>query len=459
VRAAAAGDQSDHLTDTGNAHRLAHLHGTDLHYVHLWKKWLVWDGARWKLDETGEVSRRAEDTVETIHAEAAAATDPKESKAIRAWAHTSEGAAKRKAMIDLARSDARIAIRHEAFDADPWLLNCSNGTVDLRSGSLNPSDKADLVTKLVPVDFDPNAQAPLWEKFLEEILPDPEVREFVQRAVGYSLTGSVQEQILLVCWGLGANGKSTFLEVLRAVFGDYAMNAPQDTLQAKRETSIPNDVARLRGARLITCAETEDGGRLAESRVKQLTGGDMITARFMRAEWFEFRLDGKVWLITNHKPVIRGTDYAIWRRIRLIPFAVTIPEDQRDPQLLEKLKQELPGILAWAVQGCRAWQQVRLKPPPQVMEATEAYRSEQDVLAHFLSSCCQVGSGLQVATASLYDRYKGWCADNGEYQLSQKKLAGHLMERGFENYKNGQGSMVWRGIYTAPDWCKRPADD
>lgn len=431
------------LTDTGNAERLVRLHGRDLRYVHTWARWLAWDGRRFAPDTSGEIHRRAKETVRAAYAESAQLSDADARKELARWATKSESAARIDAMIGLARAEVPVA--HEALDADPWVLNVPNGTLDLRTGELRPHRRSDLLTKLAPVEYDPSAEAPTWERFLERILPDAAVRAFVRRATGYSLTADTGEQVLFLLWGSGANGKSTFLETLMAALGDYAMKTPAETLLARREGAIPNDVAALRGARLVAAVETEEGRRLAEARLKELTGGDTVSARFMRAEWFTFKPVAKLWVATNHRPRVKGTDEAIWRRIRLIPFTVTVPEPERDPKLPERLRAELPGILAWAVAGCLDWQRDGLRPPDAVLAATSDYRAEQDVLGAFLEDRCVLAPECWVASAQLFGAYKRWCEETGEHAMTQRVLGLALGERGFTDARKGSGRARRRG--------------
>lgn len=435
------------LTDVGNGKRLAERHGRDLRFCHPWGKWLVWDGRRWAKDDTAEVCRRAKETAEAIYDELAGVTDDDVRKAIANHALRSQHDARQRAMINQASSEPGIPVLPKELDADPWLLNVANGTLNLRIGELRPHRREDLITKIIDVEYDPNAKCPTWLAFLDRIMnSNVELIYFLQRAVGYTLTGNTSEQCLFFLHGCGANGKSTLINTIGELMGDYGLQTPTETLMVKRGDSVPNDIARLKGARFVSAVETEEGRRLAEVLVKQLTGGDMITARFLHAEFFEFRPTFKLWLAANHKPVIRGTDNAIWRRIRLIPFNVTIPEAERDKELPEKLKAELPGILAWAVEGCVAWQIEGLDPPDEVRLATQGYREEMDVLAGFLNDCCIVKSIARVSAGDLYGAYCKWCEANGERPLSQRAFGMRLTERGFTRMRGTGGRFWWEGL-------------
>lgn len=305
--------------------------------------------------------------------------------------------------------------------------------------------------------YDSKAKAPKWDAFLRRIFADDvAVIDFVQRAVGYSVTGDTGEQCLFILHGSGANGKSVLLEVLGRMLGAYAKQAAPDLLLAKTQDRHPTEVADLFGARLVTAIETSEGRRLAEALVKQMTGGDKMKARFMRQDFFEFDATHKLWLATNHKPQVRGTDFAIWRRIRLIPFEVTIPKEEQVKGLAGKLlAEESPGILAWMVQGCLAWQREGLTPPSKVIDATEAYREEMDVLAGFLDECCEINQDprkaqLFTTTAKeLYEVYKQWCDRNGEHPETQQSFGMRLTERGLEREK-GRYGWSWKGIRVLP---------
>ncbi len=430
-------------TDTGNAERLVGRHGHDLAHVH-GVGWLVWAGARWRRDETGEVERRAKESVRSIHEEAAQVADHERRKAFSKWAVASESVGRIRAMIALAKSEPGIPLKADQLDPDPWLLNVRNGTLDLRTGDLRPHDRGDLITKLAPVEHDPDAKAPVWEKFLGQILPNAAVRRFLQRYAGYSLTGDVSEQILLFLYGSGANGKSTLLNTLLEVMGDYAQQAAPELLTIKRGAH-PTELADLQGARFVASVEVEEGKRMAESLVKQMTGGDRIKARYMRHDFFEFEPTHKIWLAANHQPVVRGTDHAIWRRIKLVPFEVTIPEPERDPKLPERLRAELPGVLAWAVRGCLEWQREGLGEPEEVRAATDAYREDMDPLREFFEEGCVFREDAWTASSDIRSAYQGWARETGERPLEWQIVAGRLKERGCHEKRRHRG-RGWQGV-------------
>jgi putative DNA primase/helicase len=434
------------LTDLGNAERFVYRHGENVRFCYPWRKWLVWSGSRWERDEAGRVFKLAKDTVRGIYGEAANAEDADRRKALAKHASGSESEAKIRAMLELSKPE--VPVSPDELDAAPWLLNAPNGTVDLRTGELREHRREDLLTKMAGAEHRPGTAASVWEAFLERALPGEELRGFVQRAAGYSATGDTSEQCMLINHGPGANGKSTFHEALAAALGDYAMRTPTEMLMSKRGGGVPNDVARLRGARFVTASETEEGRRLAESLIKDLTGQDTISARFMRGEFFDFKPTHKLWLSTNHKPEIRGTDNAIWRRIRLVPWAVSIPPAEQDKKLPEKLRAELPGILAWCVEGCLDWRRGGLQAPDEVRRATGAYRSEMDIIGAFLRDECELGHDFKATLKAVYERYEEWCEEGGERAESKRKFNARLSERGqFADRRSGPGGLrEWHGL-------------
>jgi putative DNA primase/helicase len=353
-------------------------------------------------------------------------------------------------MIDLARSETGVPVQPQELDAAPFLLNCHNGTIDLQTGAMRPHRRQDLLTMMIPIEFNPAALCPVWEAFLLRILPDADVRTFLQRLVGYSLTADVREQILIFLFGSGSNGKSTFISTLEALVGDYACRTRADVLMQDRHG--PNrgatpDLVKLQGRRLVTVTELQDSQRLDEALIKDLTGGDTISARDVYKSGVVFRPTHKLWLAGNHKPVITGTDTGIWRRPRLIPFTETISETERDASLSAKLLQELPGVLAWAVRGCLDWLQCGLQTPVAVMAATQEYRIEQDHLAMFIDECCVLSNNARIGRADLWDAYDAWHKRTGEsgYQ-SATKLSREIKNRpGISDLKT-DGKRFWLGI-------------
>jgi len=444
-------------SDRANAVRIAQHFGVCLlHVEHI--GWHTWQGTHWRRSDE-EALRIAAQLSRIILKEAAQCADDasqqeaaekrealtKKAEKLSAWALKSESRWRIEAVLELAR--ALLNVRTEELDHDLYALNVKNGVIDLRTGMLRPHKRADFATHCCPVAYDPEAKAPMWEAFLRRIFADDaDIIGFMQRAVGYSLTGDTGEQCLFIPYGTGANGKSVFLFVIGRLLAGYAKQAAPDLLLAKNQDRHPTEIADLFGARLVTAVETGKGRRLAENLVKQMTGGDRMKGRFMRQDFFEFDATYKLWLATNHKPKICGTDYAIWRRIRLIPFEVTIPEDERDPKLAARLiAEELSGILAWTVQGCLAWQEKGLKPPEKVRAATEAYRKEMDVLAGFLEECCLVSKSAEARASALYKAYEGWCEENEESPETQNEFGSRLTERGLTRFKRN-GRCWWRGI-------------
>lgn len=425
-------------TDMGNAERFTAQHGENVRYCFLWGKWLVWTGSRWEIDDSGYIYELAKETVKSVYVEAGNAQTDEERKALAAHARRSESANAIEAMLRLARSD--VPVSPEDLDSHPHLLNAPNGTVDLTTGEIREHRREDLLTKVTGADYRPDTPAPTWEAFLERVQPNPSVRGFIQRASGYSATGDTSEQCMFINHGEGANGKSTFQEALSDALGDYATRTPTDMLMARRFNGVPNDVARLKGARFVAAAETDEGRRLDEARIKDLTGQDTVTARFMRGEWFDFSPSHKLHLSTNHKPEIRGTDNAIWRRIRLIPWSVTVPPAEQDKKLPEKLRRELVGILAWTVAGCLQWRREGLKAPEEVRKATGEYRAEMDVLAAFLREECATVEGESTKATRLYESYREWCLEAGEKAEKQRKFGERLKERGYEKQRITSGA-------------------
>ena len=434
-------------TDLGNAKRLVAQYGEKIRYCHAWKKWLCWDGKTWSIDNNGQILRLAKDTVKRIYEEAGLISDDAQRKAVAKWAVSSESEHRINAMVSLAESEPGVPISPNELDTNPYLLNFLNETVDLRTGQLRQHNSKDFITKIIPVEYHPEATCPKWIEFLETIFNwNYDLILFTQRAVGYSLTGDTSEQCLFLLYGLGANGKSTFIDVVSMLLGDYSQGADFETFLIHKNETIRNDLARMTGRRFISAIESEGERRLAEVLIKQLTGGDTITARFLFGEYFDFKPTFKIWLAANHKPNIKGTDYAIWRRIKLIPFNVTIPEEKRISKtiLMDTFKKELPGILTWAVQGCLEWQRNGLQTPEEVKTATNGYREEMDSIGAFLGECCILTPEVRSKASDLYGVYKKWCETGGEYALSQRGFGLRLTERGLERVKSS--GNFWKGV-------------
>lgn len=435
-------------SDLGNARRLVQHHGDDIRFSHQLDSWFEWDGCRYRKDGSGAIERRAKDTVSRIYQEAAHAGED-ERKAIARHALKSEGASRIQAMISLARSEPGIPISTDDLDRDPWVLNVTNGTVNLRTGDLQPHARGDLLSKLAPVTFDPAAECPQFEAFLNRIMLErSDLVSFLQRALGYALTGLNSERVMFILFGSGRNGKSTLLETMAGVLGDYAGTAPPEMLLSRREAGIPNDLARLPGTRFVAAVETGEGRRLDEPKVKAISGGDTITARFMRSEWFDFKPTFKLFLGTNHRPVIHGTDHAIWDRIRLVPFDYRVPDEERIPDLAAHLiDTEASGILAWLIEGCLLWQTEGLGLPDAVKQANTAYRVDMDLLAGFMEDRCIVEPNASAATGDLYRAYHSWCDDAGEKSITKQAFGRRLTERGFDSAHVGKSrTRTWIGI-------------
>lgn len=435
-------------TDAANAEFFAHLYGDKMRYDHSRSRWLRWATHWWVEDSDAEVRRLAQQAAKKLYQQAPSVSDPEIAKKVAGWAISSLQRKGLDAAVSLAQAQLPIADRGDCWDMDPWLLGVANGVVDLRTGTLRDGRQEDRIAKHADVHFDPDAECPLWLAFLDRIMEgNQNLIEFLKRAVGYSLTGIVSERVLFILHGQGANGKSTLLDTIRALLGDYALRTPTETLMMKHQTSIPNDIARLKGARFVFASETEGGKRLAEALIKDMTGDDVISARFMRSEFFDFKPEFKIWMGTNHRPEIRGTDNGIWDRIKLIPFSVRIPERERDKHLSEKLHAELPGILNWAIAGCLDWQEDGLGVPDEVKRATAGYREEQDALAGFIGEHCIIKPGVKVGSTALYKAYVSWCEDANEKPDKQKTISMRLKERGFMSERTGPGGIVeWHGI-------------
>jgi putative DNA primase/helicase len=389
--------------------------------------------------------QRAIETVRSIPSEADGLTERRARQAIRAHALRSESLARLKAIIEVAKSDERVLVDQNALDAHGLLLNVLNGTVDQKISTLRPYRREDLLTKIAPVHFDPTATAPTWHGFLERVQPDPAVRAFLQRYTGYAATGDTSEQTALFLHGSGANGKTTFLETVRYVLGDYAANTPFETFLATKDSGPREDLFRLRGRRLVTAAEPEKDAKLSTATLKRLTGGDILTARELYGHFAEFAPTAKIILAFNHLLTVEAQDWGTWRRILLVLFGVKIPEAEKDKHLDKRLRAEAPGILNWLIRGCLDYQREGLNPPAAVLDATAEYRRQQDPLGDFLERRCRLGFGERCAPSDLYMAYRTWAEQSGERPMSSADFCARLRERDLIQHRNGKARW-WEGI-------------
>jgi putative DNA primase/helicase len=416
------------FSDEALALRFAERHSGDLRFVAAWSKWLAWNGAHWRFDDT----LHAFDLARHVCREAAAECNkPKVAVAI--------SSAKTVAAVErLARADRRLAATVDQWDGDPWLLNTPEGVVDLRTGQRRRHRPDDYLTKITAART--GGECSLFLAFLDRIAGgDAQLIAYLRRVLGYGLTGLTREHALFFAYGTGANGKSVLLSTVAGILGEYHRTAPIETFTATNADRHPTDLAGLRGARLVTATETEEGRRWNEPRIKQLTGGDTVAARFMRQDFFEYRPAFKLIIAGNHKPSLRSVDEAIRRRFHLIPFAVTIPAEERDGELTEKLKAEWPGILAWLIEGALEWQTEGLRPPKAVLDATEAYLSAEDATAAWIDDKCERDPSTWEQSSALFASWTSWAEQTGEFAGSMKRFAQTLEGRGFCRHKMNRG--------------------
>jgi len=435
------------FTDSTNAERFMREHGENVRYMAAWKKWLVWNGTHWKTDESGAlVHGKGLATVRNIYDELMKTTDYRERIEIEKYAVISESVRRRKSCVEAASWIESLNTSSEQLDSNPWLLNVRNGTVDVQTGEFREHRQNDFITKMANVEYDPKADCPKWKQFIREIMDyKTDVISFLQTAVGWAVTGDISEQTMFILYGTGANGKSTFLNTIMWLLGDYAIATPTESFMRKNGDQNTNDIARLRGTRFVTTTEAEQGRRLSEPIIKQITGNDRMTARFLYGEFFNFVPTFKIFMATNHKPVIKGTDHGIWRRIKLIPFTTRIEETKQDKSLEAKLKAEASGILNWLLEGTARWRKEGLKAPADILTATEDYRGEMDVIGSFLKVCCTQDESLSIRIRELYKAYSDWCGENNEHPVSERFLTLRLKEMGFEQTRTAE-ARLWCGI-------------
>jgi putative DNA primase/helicase len=445
-----SGIPSDHpLTEAGAAERFAELHGTDVRFDHRRQRWLMWAGHRWMPDADAAVTRLALDFSRRWQREAIELPDRDKREATVKFAIKLERRDAMNNMLALTKALKPIADAGDQWDVDPYLLGVRNGVVDLRTSTLRPGRPEDGITLQTAVPYDPTATCPRWERFVSEIFDGhPDLIGFIQRSIGYSLTGCTSEQVLFLLHGRGANGKGTLTNMLKRVLSDYAWNMPFATIEMRDRSAIPNDLAALVNRRFVIASETNDGSRLNEARVKALTGCDPITARFLHGEFFTFEPVGKFWLSVNHKPIVRDDSFGFWRRLRLIPFSQQFPVNQT---LTDDLQAEAPGILTWCVRGALAWQQDGLQAPAIVTDATKQYEEDSDPLAGFLADACDLEPTAVVGAKELFEHYKHW-ADHHGLEPRERLTAtmfGRKMAERLRRSKTRAG-WVYHGVARGP---------
>ncbi len=445
-------------SDAGQGEAFAELWRESLCYVP-GIGWLIWSGQRWRNDDREAVMQYA---VKAARERQKAARnraipeqiDESQQKSLQrkkeqhiAWADLAENRSRLINTLEMARTQATLIVAAEQFDSDPHVLGVRNGVVDLRTGLLRDSRRYEYISKSTTLPYFPDAQCPRFDRFMQEIFRNnTELIAFMQRAVGYSLTGEVSEQCFFLCCGTGANGKSTFLNVLKATAGDYAANAPFNTFEYNKQSSSGQELLDLRGRRLVLSSETNEGARLNEARVKAITGSDPITARRLYDRYsVTFVPVFKLWLAANHKPVITSDDEGMWRRVHLIPFTRSFRAEERDPVLAVTLARESVGILAWAIRGAMAWYKSGLDVPQSVLDATRVYREESDIFGLFLTECTEARQDGQAPSGALYECYNRWSERNGLYPLSTVRFGRTMEERGYEKKRTAAGRF-WQGL-------------
>jgi len=429
------------LSDLGNADAFVSLHGSRVRFDHNAGRWLIFNGSVWCQDVDGQVHRLAIDCIRKRYLAASLISDDMKRQKIIAWALKSEDLYRKNALLDHAKNMLQIATTIDRFDLDPMLLGVKNGVIDLRIGRLLRGQPDHMVSKCCSCEFKPDAKCPRWEQFLGEIFSgDREIINFIQLAIGYSLTGLISEQVFFMLHGRGANGKSTFLETIKLMLSDYAATTQPTTFEASRFDGDrqTNDIAALKGTRFVTASEVREKSRFNEARLKSLTGGDTITARFLHREFFTYQPSFKVWLAVNHVPKVDDTSIAFWRRVHLIPFERQFLDHERDPHLKEKLIEEITGILSWAVAGCLAWQKEGLPIPTKIRAATDNYRNSSDIVVQFLKDCTIQGEDMQVEAGRIYDAFKKWCETNGESWMTGTMFGRRMREIGYERGKTSE---------------------
>lgn len=438
------GDDAIQFGEDTLALQFADLYNPCMRYVAKWGQWKLWNGFLWLPDDTLDVfdKARAICRVEAGLAKAKARSNNPDAAGRKLLDAKVIAAVER-----LARSDRRLAATTEQWDADPWMINTPEGPIDLRTGGMRDPEPLDYMTKATAV-APRQGPMPIFEEFLHTITGgDVDLQAYLQRSLGYCLTGLTLEQVLFFWYGTGANGKSVLISTISGIMGDYAQTAAMDLFIEKKHAEHSTSIAGLIGSRLVSVSETEKGAKWAESKLKSLTGGDKISAHFMRQDYFEFTPQFKLLIAGNHKPSIRGVDEAMRRRLHLVPFSVTIPAEQRDAELVERLKEEWPQILDWMITGCLAWQQYRLAQPECVVNATEGYMETEDALGQWLLECCDQKASSYTLASVLFKNWRIWAENNGEWPGGTKSFSQSLEDRGFKRKKqSGTGQRGFIGI-------------
>lgn len=422
--------------DTGNAERVMDRYGDIIRYSYITKKFYVYSGIVWEEDNTGTIRQLIDLMIKDMNNEKVITTEEidEEDAMINLQKHIKNSRSNR------SKKNIEDELKHNAsilpseFDKNDMLLNTSNGYLDLSSGELYEHDREQMFSKVTNGEYTDNAQPDTWISFLNDIFDyDQDMIHFIQKALGYSLTGSSKEQVMFILLGNGRNGKSLFVNTIAEILGDYSTNMQAESLMVKRGGSnINNDIARLQGARFVTSSEPNEGFVFDEGLIKQMTGDDKITARFLHQENFEFEAKFKIWLATNHRPIVRGTDDGIWRRLVVIPFDVQIPEHKVDKDLKYKLMREAPAILDWMLEGCLIWQRQGLAQPKRIKDSVQEYRQDMDITDAFLEDMCEVGEGYEIAASEFYQAYKNWASTNNEYDVGNVEF-GKRMKKKFEH--------------------------
>jgi putative DNA primase/helicase len=445
------GTSRDFCTDLGNARRLVARHGYNIHYVAQWNQWIVWNktSQRWEIDQDGAVTRLAEETVLAIFDQALALSNQADRNELLKHAMKSQSEARINAMINLAQAEEGVTISADQLDADTWLLGVQNGAVELRHDRFRVSLREDLITKSAGTTFDLYADCPNWDQFLRTITNnDRDLQTYLQRVVGYMLTGSVREEVCFILYGLGQNGKSTFRETVHTLLGSYALAADANLIvERKTGGGATEEIARLKGKRFVAINETAENDQLNETRIKFITSQDMITARNLYGHFFDFFPTHKAAITTNHKPIIRGTDEGIWRRVHLVPFLVSIDPKSVERDFRERrLLRELPGILNWALEGLRAYLQQGLNPPSSVRASTQDYRADMDVVGQWLAERCEKDPQASIPTGRAFSDYSAWASEEVGWAMTKLKFRRHLTDRGFAATKGTGGIRLITGL-------------